>query len=73
MKQITKARGAAAWSAAEKSGNKGKEAYFMYGGQLYSHAGRTYREAKPTGKPGDFGFCSDAADAAYNKGGVWID
>jgi len=73
MKQITKAGGAAALSAAEKSGNNGKKAYFMYCGQLYSHAGRTYREAKPTGKPGDYGFCSDAADAAYNKGGVWID
>ncbi len=72
MKQISTARGAALWSFAEKHGVK-QEVYFKYSGRLYSHRGKSYREARPTGKPGDYGFCNRASDAAWEQGGAWID
>lgn len=70
MKQVSTANGKAAWKAAEKTGKPMNPAFFRYNGKLIAHSGATYIEGE---KPGDYGFCTDAARNAYDHGGVWLD
>jgi hypothetical protein len=70
MKQITRANGKAAWGVAERVGEEMQPAFFRFNGKLIAHSGTTYIEGK---QPGDYGFCTEAARAAFEKGGVWLD
>jgi hypothetical protein len=70
MKQISTASGKAAWSLASKVGEPMQPAFFRYNDKLIAHSGDTYIEGV---KPGDYGFCTDAARSAYDQGGVWLD
>ncbi len=69
MKKISQAHGSAAWSVAEKHASIVFPVFFNYSEKLIAHHKEWYYE----GKPGDYGFCSDAANAAWTKGGMWSD
>ncbi len=69
MKKLSHVYGGAAWSVAEKHSSIVFPVFFKYSGKLIAHHKEWYSE----GKYGEYGFCSDAAKAAWTEGGIWKD